>query len=101
MRDDLPALVRSIIEAIDDTPRLSALQQAAFAAAEARYHWADRGRGLREAVEQVAAARRRSAAERAGDAATQVAQVTQVMPVMPVQVSPSKPGNPSAQGTHG
>ncbi len=82
VRDDLPALVRSIVDAIDDTPRLSALQQAAFAAAEARYHWADRGRSLREAIKQVAAARRRSAAGQEG-------------------ALRDPPGKPGTQGTHG
>jgi polysaccharide biosynthesis protein PslH len=51
--DDLPALVRAIIARIDDTDALTALQDAALSAAQARYRWADRGRDLRAAVRRV------------------------------------------------
>lgn len=56
-RDDLPALVQAIVETIDDTERLSELQQRAYAAAQARYRWADRGRDLLAAVQRVASRR--------------------------------------------
>jgi len=89
---DLPALVSSIIEAIDDTPRLTALQHGAFVAAEARYHWADRGRGLREAINQVAAAHRRPDASACPLSRWERGQESPLR---------DEPGKPSTAGTHG
>jgi glycosyltransferase involved in cell wall biosynthesis len=51
-RDGLPALVRAIVDHIDDTEGLSALQDAALHAAQARYRWADRGRDLLAAIQR-------------------------------------------------
>jgi glycosyltransferase involved in cell wall biosynthesis len=48
--EDVPALVRAIVDRIDDTDGLTALQDAALHAAQARYRWADRGRDLLAAI---------------------------------------------------
>ncbi len=53
-RDDLPGLVQAIVESIDDTQALSALQDRAYDAAQARYRWSDRGRDLVAAVQAQA-----------------------------------------------
>lgn len=67
-RDDLPGLVQAIVEAINDTQQLSALQARAFTAAQARYRWSDRGRDLLDAV---ARAQRRPSEVVLPDAASQ------------------------------
>lgn len=51
-RDDVNALVRAIVERIDDTEGLTMLQDAALRAAQARYRWADRGRDLLAAIQR-------------------------------------------------
>lgn len=53
-RDDLAGLVQAIVERIDDTEGLDALQSDALVAAQARYRWADRGRDLLDAVARLA-----------------------------------------------
>jgi glycosyltransferase involved in cell wall biosynthesis len=50
--DDVPALVNAIVAHIDDTDGLSARQDAALQAAQARYRWADRGRDLLAAIQR-------------------------------------------------
>jgi glycosyltransferase involved in cell wall biosynthesis len=52
-RDNVADLAAAIVEAIDDVPRLDALQQKAFAACHGRFDWADRGRRLAEAIWSV------------------------------------------------
>lgn len=47
---DVETLARDIVVAIGDTPMLDGLQQRAFAVAESRYRWLDRGRALLDAV---------------------------------------------------
>ncbi|HEY4350030.1 MAG TPA: glycosyltransferase family 4 protein, partial [Paraburkholderia sp.] len=56
-RDELAQLVDAIIEAIDQTESLNAMQEQAFTAAQALFDWKDRGLALRQAVEAVAAGR--------------------------------------------
>jgi glycosyltransferase involved in cell wall biosynthesis len=48
--DDLAGLAQTIVDTIDDTARLNRLQQQAFAAAQSRYRWIDRGQALLAAV---------------------------------------------------
>lgn len=55
-RDDMPALARAIVEAIDDTALLTQMQADALEAAQARYRWADRGRELLAAMQGARAA---------------------------------------------
>ena len=58
LADDLPGLVDRIIESIDDTARLDALQRQARALAEGNFRWEDRGQLLRATVESLVALRR-------------------------------------------
>jgi glycosyltransferase involved in cell wall biosynthesis len=51
-RQDLAGLVQGIVENIDDTEALTRMQEAALAAAQARYRWEDRGRELLEAIQR-------------------------------------------------
>jgi hypothetical protein len=53
IRPDINGLLRAIVEAVDDFPRLNRLQERAFAAAERAFEWRDRGILLRHAVECV------------------------------------------------
>ncbi|HEY4065880.1 MAG TPA: glycosyltransferase, partial [Burkholderiaceae bacterium] len=65
-RDDVPALVRAIVDRIDDTDALTALQDAALDAAQARYRWADRGRELLRAIRRQAGSRAQAPFEARG-----------------------------------
>ncbi|WP_326533355.1 glycosyltransferase [Pseudorhodoferax sp.] len=47
---DLAGLAQAIVDVVDDEARLDALQQRAFAAAQSRYRWTDRGHALLAAV---------------------------------------------------
>ena len=49
-RDDIDSLVQAIATAIEDTAALSAMQNAAFAAAQELFRWSDRGRDLLTAI---------------------------------------------------
>src|SRR5262245_8289740 len=53
LADDLDALVERIVEIIDDTARLDALQNAAFALAEGTFDWDANGRRFGRAVEMI------------------------------------------------
>lgn len=57
-RDDIGSLVQAIVAHIDDTDALSLMQDAALAAARARYRWEDRGHELLDAVRRHAALHR-------------------------------------------
>jgi polysaccharide biosynthesis protein PslH len=54
--DDLPSLARGVVEALDDLPRLNALQRRALAGGAA-FAWPDRGTALRHAIEERLRAR--------------------------------------------
>ncbi|WP_439816507.1 glycosyltransferase [Zavarzinia sp. CC-PAN008] len=54
---DLPALAQACIAAIDDLPRLNAMQDAAYVEATAAFDWATRGAAMRQAIERIAAER--------------------------------------------
>jgi glycosyltransferase involved in cell wall biosynthesis len=54
LRADVTSLVQAIIDCIDDTAGLTALQEAALTAARARYRWEDRGRDLLDAIQRLA-----------------------------------------------
>ncbi len=47
---DVPALMRSVIDAIDDLDRLNAMRAGAFALCREAFRWEDRGRMLHEAL---------------------------------------------------
>lgn len=59
--DDLPSLVDTIVERIDDVETLDQRQRLAFAEAQAGFRWADRGRALFEAIGRVRGHSRRGA----------------------------------------
>ncbi len=50
LRPDIDALVAAIVDVVDDTARLDAMQRDAFAAAEHAFDWAERGQALRAAI---------------------------------------------------
>ena len=54
---DLDGLVASVVEHIDDLPRLESMQQEALNAARAAFDWRDRGVALREGIRSAARAR--------------------------------------------
>ncbi|WP_419898818.1 glycosyltransferase [Roseomonas sp. USHLN139] len=54
---ELDGLLRQVQGAIDDAPRLDALQRGAFAAAEGAFDWRERGQALRDALLAHRAAR--------------------------------------------
>lgn len=54
---DLPALLARVLAAIDDFATLNAMQDRAYAAASARFDWADRGRALLAALHPAPAQR--------------------------------------------
>lgn len=63
---DLDALVRTVVERIDDLPTLARLQHDALSAARTAFDWSDRGRALLRAVRELghsAAAKRSSFSE--------------------------------------
>jgi glycosyltransferase involved in cell wall biosynthesis len=47
---ELDGLLQAVLAAIDDVPRLDALQRGAFLAADGAFDWADRGFALRDAM---------------------------------------------------
>ncbi len=51
--DDLDALVRTVVERIDDLPTLARLQRDALGAARSAFDWSDRGRALLRAVREL------------------------------------------------
>lgn len=52
-RPDLTSLVESIVANMDDTAKLSSMQETALTAAQSRYRWEDRGRDLLDAVQRI------------------------------------------------
>ena len=50
---DLDALVRTVVERIDDLPTLARLQRDALSAARTAFDWSDRGRALLRAVREL------------------------------------------------
>ena len=48
----MPDLIREVIAAVDDLPRLNRMSELSYRRCEAEFDWADRGRRLREAIEQ-------------------------------------------------
>lgn len=53
LHDGMDALLAGTVAAMDDLPRLNALQQRAYAAADGGFDWADRGRALLDAIRTV------------------------------------------------
>lgn len=51
-RRDLPGLALAIVEAIDQTEQLDAMQERALAIAHRQFRWEDRGRGLLAALQE-------------------------------------------------
>ncbi len=54
---DLPSLADGVLKALDDLPLLDRLQRAAFDACAGQFEWADRGRRLATAIEEIATGR--------------------------------------------
>lgn len=48
----MPELIREVIGAVDDLPRLNRMSELSYRRCEAEFEWADRGRRLRDAIEQ-------------------------------------------------
>ncbi|MFO1057167.1 MAG: hypothetical protein U1E53_09385 [Dongiaceae bacterium] len=69
LADDLAALARTVVAAIDDVERLDRLQSQAFAAALPAFAWEARGTALRHAIEAGLARRQRPERSLAGQAA--------------------------------
>ncbi len=54
----LPSMVREVLAAVDDVPRLNRMSEASFRKCEASFEWRDRGRALRGAIEGLLETRR-------------------------------------------
>lgn len=54
---DLPSLVRGVLSALDDLPLLDRVQRAAFDACTGQFEWADRGRRLASAINEITTGR--------------------------------------------
>lgn len=50
LMDSMPSLIREVIVAVDDVPRLNRMTAASFEKCEAAFEWKDRGRQLHEAI---------------------------------------------------
>ena len=48
----MPELIAEVIRLVDDVPRLNRMSESSYRKCEASFDWADRGRRLREAIEQ-------------------------------------------------
>jgi glycosyltransferase involved in cell wall biosynthesis len=49
--ETMPDLIREVIAAVDDLPRLNRMSALSYRKCEAEFEWSDRGRRLREAIE--------------------------------------------------
>jgi len=49
--ETMPELIREVIAAVDDLPRLNRMSALSYRKCEAEFEWSDRGRRLREAIE--------------------------------------------------
>lgn len=53
LEDDIPALIKRVVAEIDQVDYLNASQTAAYAAADGRFDWSDRGQALLEAIMEI------------------------------------------------